>query len=120
MASQNCLRNRVNIFEAFFLCHKREVVDMTQKYYSAGETAQIIGVGWDTVVRWAKTGKIPARKYGGRWRIPRKAVDPAVLEPHIYNSGIKSEKPSTENRRLSTLYTKFCATRCIIKDKKPL
>ena len=48
---------------------------MEEKMYSTGEVAEMLGVDYATVARWARTGKIKAiRTVGGHWRIPESEV----------------------------------------------
>ena len=46
--------------------HRKEKA--TTVWLSKHEAADALGVSWFTLVRWAKTGKIPAKKFGDSWR----------------------------------------------------
>ena len=40
-------------------------------FLTVNEAAKVLRVGRRTVYRLVETGKVPAKKVGGRWRIPR-------------------------------------------------
>ena len=40
-------------------------------FLTVNETAKVLRVGTKTVYRLVETGKVPAKKAGGQWRIPR-------------------------------------------------
>ena len=43
-------------------------------FLTVNETAKVLRVGSRTVYRLVETGKVPAKKVGGRWRIPAPAL----------------------------------------------
>ena len=40
-------------------------------FLTVNEAAKVLRVGRRTVYRLVETGKVPAKKTGGQWRIPR-------------------------------------------------
>jgi len=50
------------------------VVD-TGEVYDAAEAARLIGIGYATLYRWIKGGKVIAIKLAGRTLIPRSEVE---------------------------------------------
>ncbi len=44
-------------------------------YLSITQVAELLNVHRNTVVNWINEGKIPARKFGGVWRILRSDVE---------------------------------------------
>jgi excisionase family DNA binding protein len=46
----------------------------SQAYYSPTEAACVLKVSLRTMREWLRTGKVPARKIGRIWRIPREVV----------------------------------------------
>jgi excisionase family DNA binding protein len=47
----------------------------TGEVYDAHEAAKLIGIGYATVYRWLKSGKLIAIKLAGRTLIPKSEVD---------------------------------------------
>ena len=43
--------------------------------YPTGEAAEFLGIGYATLYRWIKSGKIRAIKLGGRTLIPASEID---------------------------------------------
>lgn len=41
-----------------------------ERFLSKHEAAQMLGVTWHTVCRWARNGQIPTVKIGRDWRFP--------------------------------------------------
>lgn len=55
---------------------KKQVVDTTRKYLTPKEVAEILGIGYDTVLARIKEGAIPVlMKTHGRYLIPKDWVD---------------------------------------------
>ena len=54
--------------------------DPTSPYLSIREAAAYVRVSPDTVRRLIRTGKLPARRVGGQWRIRRSDLDGASSE----------------------------------------
>jgi excisionase family DNA binding protein len=48
---------------------------MNQRYLSAREFAELLGVSRIAVIKWIKKGKIVAYSVHGRWRIPYSEVE---------------------------------------------
>ena len=46
-----------------------------KEYLTTNEAAQLLGVHWDTVIRWIKNGKLPHTRIGWEYRIPRDAIE---------------------------------------------
>jgi excisionase family DNA binding protein len=72
------------------------MTDTDDRVLSTEEAAELLGVKPKTVRLWAKTGKIPARRVGGKlWRFSRAQVLAFIregeAEPEVYAS-----PPSTE------------------------
>ena len=58
----------------------------TKNYLSTGEAADIFNVDPDTVLRWIKSGEIPAiRTPGGHYRIPRNVFLTKMIEDTSIN-----------------------------------
>ena len=43
--------------------------------YTIEEACQILGVSRPTVVRWLRSGKLPATRVGGRWKVPAEEIE---------------------------------------------
>jgi len=41
---------------------------------TASQAAELLSATPDTVTRWARTGALPGRMVGGRWRFSRRAI----------------------------------------------
>ena len=50
-------------------------------FLSVNQAAKVLRVGRRTVYRLVETGKVPAKKVGGRWRIPRAGLDEFIGVP---------------------------------------
>jgi excisionase family DNA binding protein len=50
-------------------------------FLTVNETAKVLRVGRRTVYRLVETGKVPAEKVGGRWRIPRAGLVEVIGVP---------------------------------------
>lgn len=44
-------------------------------YYTTEQAAEILDVKQATIRLWLRSGKLKARRFGGRWRIPADVVD---------------------------------------------
>jgi len=44
------------------------------QFLSVLKVADIFDVSRDTIMRWVRSGKLEAAKFGGQWRIPGEAV----------------------------------------------
>lgn len=53
----------------------RETADGESKWVTVRETATATNSSRQTVYRLIKSGAIPARKFGGEWRIPRSFIE---------------------------------------------
>src|SRR6478752_4235411 len=53
---------------------------------SPSEAAARIGANTRSVQRWIASGRLPARRVGGRWRVANDAID-AFLEPRTSRTG---------------------------------
>jgi len=46
-----------------------------RRFVTAEETAERLRVTLNTVYRWCRSGRLPARKFGGQWRIDSSALE---------------------------------------------
>ena len=59
-----------------------DIDDTTARdFLTVNEAAKVLRVGRRTVYRLVETGKVPAKKAGGRWRIPRTGLDEFIGVP---------------------------------------
>jgi len=49
-----------------------------RRFVTAEETAERLRVTLNTVYRWCRSGRLPARKFGGQWRIDSSALEALV------------------------------------------
>jgi tRNA 2-thiouridine synthesizing protein E len=81
--SNNRLHNGFFIMTDLINGRKRRKTgeSMNKPFISTGRAAKLLSVAPDTVLRWIKQGKIPARRtVGGHYRIWRSSVE-AILDP---------------------------------------
>ena len=50
-------------------------------FLTVNQAAKVLRVGRRTVYRLVETGKVPAEKVGGQWRIPRTGLDEFIGVP---------------------------------------
>jgi len=46
-----------------------------ERGYPVEEVCQILGVSRPTVIRWIRSGRLPAIRIGGRWRVPAEEIE---------------------------------------------
>jgi excisionase family DNA binding protein len=64
---------------------------MSKNLYSTFQAAKILGVSPDTVLKWIKTGKLPARRtLGGHYRIRSEIIDELLSENLSQTSIVKT------------------------------
>lgn len=67
---------------------------MAESLYTTFQAAKLLGVTPDTVLKWIKSGKLPAiRTLGGHYRIRRERIDELIAERQLQN--LAEEAPSS-------------------------
>ena len=66
---------------------------------SPSQAAARIGANTRSVQRWIASGRLPARRVGGRWRVASDAID-ALVETH----GAADSEPDAPTRPIRTLF----------------
>jgi len=59
----------------FKLAFLKDTGAMLEGYYTVGKFCEITGFNSQVVLRWVRSGRIEARKYGARYMIPKGEVD---------------------------------------------
>jgi excisionase family DNA binding protein len=61
-------------------CESVYIACMDKEYLSPEEVAELLSVTRRTVYNWLKSGRIPAMKIGGVWRVRRADLQPTKKE----------------------------------------
>src|SRR3954463_5636348 len=70
---------------------------------SPSEAAARVGATTRSVQRWIASGRLPARRVGGRWRVASDAIDAFVARPRP-PSAAAGAGPETRGSRIRTLF----------------
>ena len=54
---------------------------LTIDYFSPEEACGILGITYQTIIRWIRTKKIKAARFGRQWRIPARELLPDWEQP---------------------------------------
>ena len=58
----------------------KDIKDTMYGFYTLAKASAILGYNIKTLHRWIKDDKIKAKKYGGRWYIPKDEIERLVEE----------------------------------------
>lgn len=54
------------------------------EFLTTEDASRLLNVHVNTIIRWIKSGKLPASQIGREYRIPRPAIDTRVNNPALY------------------------------------
>jgi len=64
---------------------------MTDKEQPIARAAEILGKSQRTILRWIQSGKVPAQKVDGEWRVDLTGIMPSEVTEHV---DVMSERDS--------------------------
>lgn len=71
-------------------------MDNTKQILNCKEVAEYLGMNYFTIIKYARTGILPAFKTGKEWKFHRDTLDAYIKEKMLQNVEVKEAKGSEE------------------------